>query len=724
MARIIIAEDSRAQTALYKFMIQDMGHEAVCCESGKETLQKFKEKAPDLFILDIGIPEIDGLELCRRIKHSQEGIGIPVIIVSSEDSESVIMSGMDAGADDYILKPINVNILKTKIQSLLVASNAKTARNEMEHYHAFIDDRFKLINKITDGPHSSTFLAQDKANSNRFVIIKIYDEKISSSPEVLDSIKARIKSISELKSPNIVRIISTGFFNGKFYSAIEYADGRSMEDAAGKNKISEAEAVIIAIDILNALKSLHAAGIVHMNIKPSNILVQGEQYKLADMGIEEKRDSSTMPLNAALWASLNFMPPECLNEILKPDPKNDIYSLGVSLYTLVSGENPFVSAKPSLTMYKISNFIPSPLADLNIDVSQEFSDTVKSMMNKNPAKRPPLSELIYLFSHIDSKIEIPVVSELSFSARKLFHFIFKSALVHNPCIIAGQRFDYTEDYSTSFHKRIEDRMNWKNTLPQIIESDYGKMKLFMAQADYKSVNEMLMRYWKEGMVVSLRWFPNNPFSGGSHHDLSIVPKFEDLARAGSQPRITWLHQLEKLADSLSVLQTSGIPVLWAPFPQMNGGSGFWWGSHKMKMIPNEDFAGLWQMLFKYLTFERKLNNLIWVYSPNVKTEWGNKERFYYPGREYVDLIVPEFHEGKMLDAEAYDALAALGKPMGLSGITSSEFKTLNPENFKKRYPKITFVIFDDTEVTSNVYEYFKCPFFNVFQNRNKNGRNS
>lgn len=722
MARIIVAEDSRAQTALYKFMIQDMGHEAVCCTTGTETLEKFKEKAPDLFILDIGIPEIDGLELCRKIRHSQAGVSIPVIIVSSEDSESMITRGMEAGADDYILKPINANILKTKVLSLLAGRKAKADENEMEHFHTVLDERFKLINKLNESTNSVTFLAQDKESSNHFVIVKIYNEKISSAAETLKEIQERIRKVSDIKSHNIVRVIATGFFKNKFYSVSEYADGRSMQDIAGKNKISEAEAVIIAVDILNALKNMHAAGIVHMNIKPSNILVHGEQYKLADPSIEEKRNTSTMPLSAEA-SSLEFMPPECLNEILKPDPKNDIYRLALCLYTLVAGRNPFVADKPALTMYNIAHFTPVTLADLNIDISQEFSDTVKAMMNKNPIKRPPLPELLYLFSNIDSKIEIPVVAELSFSARKIFHFVFKSALVHNPCIIAGQRFDYTEDYSMPFNERIEKKMDWKHTLPQIIESDYGKKKLFMAQADYQDVNDMLVRYWKNGMVVSLRWFPNNPFTGGNHQDLSIVSRFEELCRAGSQARITWLHQLEKLADALAVLKAHGVPVLWAPFPQMNGGSGFWWGSQKMKMMPPEDFVKIWEMLFKYLTFDRQLNNLIWVYSPNVKTGWGNSERFYYPGREYVDLIVPEFHGGNMIDDESYKALAALGKPMGLSGISSTEFKTLNPENVKKRYPKITFVIFADNEASSTVYEYFKCPFFNIFQN-GKNTRAS
>jgi DNA-binding response OmpR family regulator len=116
MAKILIAEDDRDVRELIIFTLRFVGHEVWGVTNGEEALQQAKLNPPDLILLDVRMPKMNGFEACRLLKAEQVTTSIPVIFLSVRGEEADVQVGISAGADDYIIKPIGPNQLAEKIK--------------------------------------------------------------------------------------------------------------------------------------------------------------------------------------------------------------------------------------------------------------------------------------------------------------------------------------------------------------------------------------------------------------------------------------------------------------------------------------------------------------------------------------------------------------------------------------------------------------------------------
>lgn len=116
---ILIVEDEKDILDLIQFNLQKEGFKTIGAMTGKEALEKVKEKAPDLILLDLMLPGIDGLEVCRRIRWDAKTKDIPILIVSAKTEESDIVAGLELGANDYITKPFSPKVLLARVRTAL-----------------------------------------------------------------------------------------------------------------------------------------------------------------------------------------------------------------------------------------------------------------------------------------------------------------------------------------------------------------------------------------------------------------------------------------------------------------------------------------------------------------------------------------------------------------------------------------------------------------------------
>ena len=721
MPKIIVADDSRAQLAIYKCMIEEMGHKVFCCKDGREALDKFAEFGADLLILDVNMPELDGIQACRELRKNPLGISVPVIIVSSNDKEDDISSGLASGANDYLAKPIKNAELKAKIGAHLSGSmiGALADADVLEKYQTKIAGRYTIVSRLGSGSHSSVYLALDEKESSAKVALKLFNNEVSRNKDLLDAIIVRLKEFSALKDEHIIRIFDYGVFQNRPYCVMEHADGGDLREYSKKTPLTESEAVSVALDMIKALQCLEKNKMRHLDIKPENIMMHGMRFKLADFGIIIERATSTLPVNAEFWSSAAYMPPEILSGGSGASVKSDIYSLGVTLYQLISGKNPFVLETPSASMYKQMNETPPHLNSEFKSISRIFSDAVARMLDKNPEARPTLNDLEYAFLHVARKTESPVVKSVSTQAKKIFDFLCNASHSCNPCLMTGQRFEYLGSPSSSFSNRICCTLEKFSSAPSIIQSDYGRRMPAMADKDFDEVNNLLITQWRFGRAVSLAWYPANPWnsSGCVDNPGGQGRNLKDLLRHGSVPRIAFRKELARIAVALGKLMKENVPVLWKPFPQPNGGGDFWWGSTATRMVAPDDFRELWQEVFDFLIKEKGLKNLIWTYAPSMQIGGFNSEKVLYPGREYVDIIELEY-SSVMMSLDNYRQISALGKPLGISGIAHpaavlSGAATQDAGALKKDFPKISFLIFTEKNLSDGKvnYNYLDCPFF-------------
>lgn len=116
--RILLAEDNASVLALLKKFLQTSGHEVEIAENGQVALDKYKDNPPDLVLTDINMPVMNGLDLIDNVRQLQTEVWVPIVILSALGDEKDIIRGLEAGADDYLTKPINLSILRAKIKSL------------------------------------------------------------------------------------------------------------------------------------------------------------------------------------------------------------------------------------------------------------------------------------------------------------------------------------------------------------------------------------------------------------------------------------------------------------------------------------------------------------------------------------------------------------------------------------------------------------------------------
>ncbi|MGQ9504960.1 MAG: glycosyl hydrolase [Thermogutta sp.] len=196
----------------------------------------------------------------------------------------------------------------------------------------------------------------------------------------------------------------------------------------------------------------------------------------------------------------------------------------------------------------------------------------------------------------------------------------------------------------------------------------------------------LTDWWKAGGLVMLSWHIRNPANPAAGYGGSCDIK--EALSAGTGVNQRYMNSLAKVAEWLAQLRERGVVILWRPFHEMN--QGFWWGKKD-----KSEFIKLWIHMFRYYTEEKGLNNLIWVYAPNVANYPGYlPEDYYYPGADYVDVVAMDYYGKASLNdiPSGYSKLEALGKPFGISELGSYGDSHSVIDEIRSKCPKATFVV--------------------------------
>lgn len=192
--------------------------------------------------------------------------------------------------------------------------------------------------------------------------------------------------------------------------------------------------------------------------------------------------------------------------------------------------------------------------------------------------------------------------------------------------------------------------------PALVGVDYADHR--KGAVSTRNQNRTAIDYWRAGGLVSVSahlYNPANP-NGGGMRDQGV--DLDALLSPGTETNKRWLRELDQIAKGLGELQDAGVVVLWRPFHEMNG-SWFWWGGKDPV-----SFARIWRHMFEYFTREKKLNNLLWVYSPNH----GVNAQAYYPGDDLVDITGLDAYTNRVNPEgiQGYPEVAANKKPFGFT----------------------------------------------------------
>ena len=248
-----------------------------------------------------------------------------------------------------------------------------------------IGDRYEILEKVGSGGMADVFRAKCH-RLNRYVAIKILKQDYSEDTKFVTKFRGEAQAIAGISHPNIVGIYDVGEENGMYYIVMELVDGITLEKyIEEKGKLSVKEAVGIALQIANGLEAAHSNHIIHRDIKPQNILIARDgTAKVTDFGIAKAASSNTITANA--MGSVHYISPEQARGGYS-DEKSDIYSLGVTMYEMLSGTLPFNGESAVAIALAHIQEEAVPLAALDATIPKGISNIVNKCMQKKTELR-------------------------------------------------------------------------------------------------------------------------------------------------------------------------------------------------------------------------------------------------------------------------------------------------------------------------------------------------
>ena len=230
-----------------------------------------------------------------------------------------------------------------------------------------LDGRYQIMELIGSGGMANVYKATDILE-NRIVAVKVLREEFMDNEELVRRFKNESKAISMLSHPNIVQVYDVNFSDKVQYIVMEYIDGINfMQYLESEGRLEWQEALHFTVQVLHALSHAHDRGIVHRDIKPQNIMVLRDgSIKVMDFGIARFARSQTRTVTDKAIGSVHYISPEqAMGE--ETDAKSDIYSLGVMLYEMLTGQLPFESdSAVSVALKQISGFFLNSSMSLSI----------------------------------------------------------------------------------------------------------------------------------------------------------------------------------------------------------------------------------------------------------------------------------------------------------------------------------------------------------------------
>ncbi|OGV50807.1 MAG: hypothetical protein A2X49_16270 [Lentisphaerae bacterium GWF2_52_8] len=413
---ILIVDDDDSIILLIQKTLEAKGFKNISvARSGEEAIRKLRIPHEErnwktavltdlsVVILDIVLPDMNGLDLCVRIKDkSSETL---VILVSGFDIQDLHRRLIESNADDFLTKPFSPLELVARIDLLLEkhhknnsarssaaasAGLSTPSGHQVPHVGDKIDNYF-IIDTLGWSKASVIYKVVERPG-NKIYALKLLTRYSLDFEEIIMRFKHEVEIMSSVSHPNVIKFHKMGVIADCPYLLMDYVAGINLEEYLVSMGIGDLKTIFsVALQTASGIQAIHEIGIVHRDIKPKNIMIETDPVcaKLTDFGIAKYiEESNNITRDGFIVGTPLYMAPE----IFRGDDasvKADIYSYGVSIYQFAAGVPPFTGKKNSELYEKHIHDIPRPIASHNPEIPKEFDELItRRCMAKSPGKRP------------------------------------------------------------------------------------------------------------------------------------------------------------------------------------------------------------------------------------------------------------------------------------------------------------------------------------------------
>ena len=250
-----------------------------------------------------------------------------------------------------------------------------------------INSRYEIIKSIGEGGMANVYLANDTI-LDRYVAVKVLRGDLATDEKFVRRFQREALSASSLSHPNIVEIYDVGEDCGDYYIVMEYVEGKNLKQLLKKRgKLTIAEVVDIMIQITSAMSLAHDSLIIHRDLKPQNILIKDDgEIKITDFGIAMALNATQLTQTNSAMGSVHYFPPEQANG-KGSSLKSDVYSLGIMMYELLTGNLPFKGDNAvEIALKHLKEPIPKVTSELP-ETPQSIENIIVKATAKNPKNR-------------------------------------------------------------------------------------------------------------------------------------------------------------------------------------------------------------------------------------------------------------------------------------------------------------------------------------------------
>lgn len=344
LPRIAVVDGDAASRELLVDMLKARGWDTQAFGTIAAATYALVPDPPDLMIVDVRLPDGLGLNLLDIVRR-RTGDKVTTIAVSDVSEEQEVLRCFAAGAVDFVSKPVREQevIARCRVRLADGAEREPISPDtpDVPTLEGLAFGRYKIVRELGRGGFGIVYLAED-GEAGRLVALKV------STPPADDK-QAQARFIREtyvlstIKNEHVVRMLDTGVLHGRLYHAMEYVPGPSLSRrVAERGPMSEANVRVLARGLLRGLEALNAAGVVHRDIKPQNVILRNgelERAVLLDFGLAKQWSDRTLTKTSSevLLGTPAYMPPEVIRGDGEHGHQGDLWSLGVTLRYALDG---------------------------------------------------------------------------------------------------------------------------------------------------------------------------------------------------------------------------------------------------------------------------------------------------------------------------------------------------------------------------------------------------
>lgn len=424
----MLVDDNQDNLAVLARRLQRRGYHVTLASTGMDALQLLRGQVFDVVVLDIMMPGMDGIEVLRRLRAERATAKLPVIMATAKTATDDLVHALEHGADDYVTKPIDFDVLLARMRAVLrrqaphlaiaapltpaappvppaprTAEPASSISNRKKiEVGAVLDGRYRLDQLIGSGGFGAVFKGTHLALDNT-VAVKVLHPEIAESAELRRRFQLEGVSSCRVRHPNAVTVFDAGTSDGTTpYLVMEYLEGFTLEALLRQQGLlSLARTAPIISQVCDVLAHAHSSDLIHRDIKPANIFlaqtVHGEVVKVLDFGLAKllhNKESVELSGTRNLMGTPQFMAPERLTS--EPsDHRVDVYSVGATLYLMLAGVMPHGLTEKNIIkqMRKQLTQPLRPLQELVPALPASLGKLIMAALARDPGARPSLGEL-------------------------------------------------------------------------------------------------------------------------------------------------------------------------------------------------------------------------------------------------------------------------------------------------------------------------------------------